>query len=63
MTESLSTRNDAARPRLRSIVSTTLLVLISIMIVRDIFARRWATGGPPASDVTQQGLHGQAKSP
>jgi hypothetical protein len=37
MTESLSTRNDAARPRLRSIVSTTLLVLISIMIVRDIF--------------------------
>ena len=54
---------DAARSRVRSIVTTTLLILISIMIVRDIFVRRWATGGPPASDVTRQGLHGQAKSP
>jgi len=54
MTESLSTRNDAARPRLRSIVSTTLLVLISIMIVRDIFLRRSSASTPPSSDVTQR---------
>jgi hypothetical protein len=38
MTESLRTRNDAAR--LRSIISTVLLVLISVMIVRDILVRR-----------------------
>ena len=54
MTESLPTRNDAARPRLRSIVSTTLLVLISIMIVRDIFLRRSNASTPPSSDVTQR---------
>jgi hypothetical protein len=54
MTESLPTRNDAARPRLRSIVSTILLVLISVMIVRDIFLRRWSAPTPPSSDVTQR---------
>jgi hypothetical protein len=54
MTESLPTRNDAARPRLRSIVSTILLVLISVMIVRDIFVRRWGAPTPPSSDVTQR---------
>ena len=54
MTESLPTRNDAARPRLRSIVSTILLVLISVMIVRDILTRRWSAAPPPASDVTEQ---------
>ena len=54
MTESLPTRNDAARPRLRSIISTILLVLISVMIVRDIFVRRWGAPTPPSSDVTQR---------
>jgi hypothetical protein len=52
MTESLRTRNDAARPRLRSIISTVLLVLISVMIVRDILLRRWGAPTPPSSDVT-----------
>ena len=52
MTESLPTRNDAARPR--SMVSTVLLVLISVMIVRDIFVRRWGAPTPPSSDVTQR---------
>jgi hypothetical protein len=55
MTESLpTTRNDAARSRLRSTVSTILLVLISVMIVRDIFVRRWSAPTPPSSDVTQR---------
>ena len=54
MPESLSTRGDAARSRLRSMVSTILLILISVMIVRDIFVRRWSSPTPPASDVTQR---------
>ena len=54
MTEMLPTRNDAARPRLRSIVSTIVLILISVMIVRDILARRWNAPMPPSSDVTQR---------
>ena len=63
MPESLPEPDDAARSRVGSIITTILLILISIMIVRDIFVRRWGTGVPPASDVTQQGLHRQAKSP
>jgi hypothetical protein len=54
MTESLPTRNDAARSRLRSVVSTILLVLISVMIVRDIFVRRWSAPTSPSSEVTQR---------
>jgi hypothetical protein len=54
MPESLPTRADAARSRLRSMVSTILLILISVMIVRDIFVRRWSSPTPPASDVTQR---------
>ena len=41
-----------ARSRVRSTVTTILLILIAVMIVRDILVRRW--GSPPAaSDVTQ----------
>jgi hypothetical protein len=54
MPESLPTRSDAARWRLRSIVPTLLLILISVMIVRDILVRRWGSPTPPASDVTQR---------
>jgi hypothetical protein len=28
--------------------------MIAVMIVRDMFARRWGTAAPPASDVTQR---------
>jgi hypothetical protein len=53
MSRSLQATDDAARPRLRGIITTILLILISIMIVRDIFVRR--RGAPsPASDVTRQ---------
>jgi hypothetical protein len=54
MTENLPARNDAARPRLRGIVSSVLLILISVMIVRDIFVRRWSAPTPPSSDITQR---------
>jgi hypothetical protein len=36
-----------ARLRLRSLITTVLLILISIMIVRDILVRRWS--GSPSS--------------
>ncbi|WP_426440555.1 hypothetical protein [Bradyrhizobium genosp. P] len=53
MSESLPT-TDVARPRLRSLVTTIVVVLISVMIVRDILIRRW-TGAPPSPpDTTQQ---------
>jgi len=54
MPESFPTRSDSARSRLRSIVPTLLLILISVMIVRDIFVRRWSLPTPPATDVTQR---------
>jgi len=52
--ENLPEPVDAPRSRVNSIVTTVLLIMISIMIVRDIFVRRWSAAAPPASDVTQQ---------
>jgi len=43
-----------ARPRLRSLVTTVLLILISIMIVRDILVRRWSGSPSSPPDTTQQ---------
>jgi hypothetical protein len=53
MAETLPATGDAARPRFRSIITTILLILISVMIVRDIFVRRWSSP-LPASDVTER---------
>jgi hypothetical protein len=42
-----------ARPRFRGAVTTIMLILMTVMIVRDIIVRRW--GSPPASpDVTRR---------
>jgi hypothetical protein len=54
MPESLPAPPDGVRSRLRSVVTTVLLIMISVMIVRDIFVRRWSGATPPASDVTRQ---------
>ena len=54
MPESIPTIRDTARPRLRSIVTTIVLLMISIMIVRDILVRRWSAGPPSQSDVTER---------
>jgi hypothetical protein len=54
MSESIPTIGDAARPRLRSVVTTIVLVMISIMIVRDILVRRWSTAPPSPTDVTER---------
>ena len=43
-----------ARPRFRGLVTTVLMVLISIMIVRDILVRRWSGSAPPSHGTTQQ---------
>ena len=54
MPERLPAPGDAARSRFRNLITTGLLILISVMIVRDIFVRRWSSAAPPASDVTQR---------
>ncbi len=54
MPENLAPRRDAAPSRLRSIVTTILLVILSILIVRDILVRRWGSAPPPRPDVTQR---------
>jgi hypothetical protein len=54
MSVTLPTGSDAVRWRLRSIVTTLLLIVISVMIVRDILVRRWGAAAPPASDVTRR---------
>ena len=40
--ESIAATREAARPRLRRFITTILMILISVMIVRDIFVRRWS---------------------
>jgi len=52
--DSLPEPLDAPRSRVRSVVTTILFILISVMIVRDILVRRWSAAPPPTSDVTEQ---------
>jgi hypothetical protein len=54
MSESPTAPGDAARPRVRSVITTILMILIAVMIVRDIFVRRWGSATPAAADVTQR---------
>jgi hypothetical protein len=49
-----SPATNVARPRLRSLVTTIVFVLISVMIVRDILVRRWTGTPTPPADTTQQ---------
>ena len=37
---------DGARSRVRSVITTVLLIMISVMIVRDILVRRWGAPRP-----------------
>jgi len=53
MAQDQPTTRDAPNPRGRTI-TTILVILIAVMIVRDIFVRRWSPVTPPASDVTQR---------
>ena len=54
MSESFPAPRAGAHVRVRSVITTVLLIMISVMIVRDILVRRWSATPPPASDVTRQ---------
>ena len=54
MKHGLFTPDDAARSRGRSVITTLLLVMIAIMIVKDILVRRWSATTQVTSDVTQR---------
>jgi hypothetical protein len=54
MTQPLPARHDGARPRWRSAITTVLMILVAVMIVRDIFVRRWGSTPPPSADVTRR---------
>jgi len=41
-----------ARPRFRNTVTTIMLILMTVLIVRDILVRRWASP-PQAPDLTR----------
>jgi hypothetical protein len=43
----------AVRPRLRNSVTTIMVFLMMVMIVRDIIVRRWGSHPPSAPDVTR----------
>jgi hypothetical protein len=47
------TARDPVRLRFRGIITTMLLMALSVMIIRDIILRRWASP-PPAGDVTRR---------
>jgi hypothetical protein len=44
----------AAPSRVHSAITNILLIMLSVMIVRDIFARRWGSPTQPRPGVTQR---------
>ena len=54
MKDGLPAFGDAARSRGRSVITTILLIMIAVMIVKDILVRRWSVTAPAASGVTQR---------
>jgi hypothetical protein len=54
MSQTLPARHDGVRPRWRGAITTMLMLLLAVMIVRDIFVRRWGSAPPPSSDVTRR---------
>jgi hypothetical protein len=54
MSQNLPIQRDGARPRFRGAITTVLMLLLAVLIVRDIFARRWGSAPPPSSDVTRR---------
>jgi hypothetical protein len=48
------TARAIAHLRYRSIVTTMLVMVLSLLIVRDIIIRRWGSSTPPSSDVTRR---------
>jgi len=48
-----STTRGVAPSRARSVVTTLLLVVLAVLIVRDILVRRWTATTRANADVTQ----------
>jgi hypothetical protein len=46
-------RVEPRPPRFRNTITTIMLVLMTVMIIRDILVRRWASP-PPSPDVTRR---------
>jgi len=53
MPETPPEQSPGERPRFRSVVTTVLLIVISVMIVRDLLVRRWGGSAPAASNVVR----------
>ena len=47
MPENLPEPGAGARPRFSRVITTVLLIMISVMIVRDILVRRWGGAARP----------------
>src|SRR5262249_47340169 len=54
MSQALPAPRDGVRPRFRGTITTLLMVMLAVMIVRDIFVRRWSSAPLPSSDVTRR---------
>lgn len=54
MAKAISIPRNGARPRFRGAITTLLMLLLAVMIVRDIFVRRWTSAPQPSSDVTRR---------
>jgi len=52
MPENRAIARVAARPHFRSAVTTIMLILMTVMIVRDIIVRRWGSADRTPPDVT-----------
>ena len=53
MPETPPEKGAGARPRFRTVITTVLLIMISVMIVRDLLVRRWGGSTPPAADIVR----------
>jgi hypothetical protein len=49
-----STGRDVAPSRARSTVTTVLLIMLAVLIVRDILVRRFGSATQATTDVTQR---------
>ena len=56
MSTNSPTMRDAASSRLRRVVTTVLMIMLAILIVRDIFARRWGSTAGPRQDIARQDI-------
>jgi hypothetical protein len=47
---------QGSRWRAHGVVTTVVLIMLGVMIVRDLLVRRWSASAPPSADVTQRQL-------